>query len=100
MTCFSISSTIPQDAANSAFPLRLLNKTLPNGETCTRDWLCLSKEKQSMYFVPCFIANKSNSNQSSFNAQSGWNIVRGWRKLKDKIPSYENSTSHKENYVA
>ena len=28
MTCFNIPSTIPLDAANSAFPLRLLTKTL------------------------------------------------------------------------
>ena len=48
MTCFDIPNTIPQDAANSAFLLRLLAKTLPNGETCTRDWLCWSKEKQSV----------------------------------------------------
>ena len=53
-----------------------------------------------MYCVPCFIANKSNANQSSFSAQSGWNIVREWRKLKDKLPSHENSNLHKENYIA
>ena len=70
MTCFNIPSTIPRDAVNSAFPLRLLTKTLPNGKTSTRDWLCWSKEKQSMYCVPCFIANKNNANQSSFSAQS------------------------------
>ena len=64
ITCFNIPSTI------SAFHLRLLTKTLPNGETCTRDCLCWSKEKQSMYCLPCFIANKCNTNQSSFNAQS------------------------------
>ena len=69
MTCFNIPSTIPRDAANSAFPLSLLTKTLPNGETCTRDWLYWSKEKQSMHCVPCFIANKSNVNQPSFSAQ-------------------------------
>ena len=39
MTCFNIPTTIPRDAANSAFPLRLLIKTLPYGEACTRDWL-------------------------------------------------------------
>ena len=33
MTCFNIPRTIPRDAANSAFPLRLLTNTLPNGET-------------------------------------------------------------------
>ena len=53
MTCFNIPSTIPRDAANSAFPLPLLTKTLPNGETCIRGWLCWSKEKQSMYCVAC-----------------------------------------------
>ena len=53
-----------------------------------------------MFCVLCFIAKKSNANLLSFSAQSGWNIIRGWGKLKDKIPSHENSTLHKENYVA
>ena len=53
-----------------------------------------------MYRVSCLIANKSNANQSSFSAQYGWNRVRGWGKLKDKILSHENSTLHKESYVA
>ena len=35
--CFNIPSTIPPDADICAFPLRLLTKTLPNGETYTRD---------------------------------------------------------------
>ena len=100
ITCFNYPSTIPRDAANIAFPLRLLTKTLSNSVTCTRDCLCWSKEKQYIYCVPCFIANKINTNQSSLSAQSGWNIVRGLRKLKDKIPSHENSTLHKENYIA
>ena len=97
MIRFNIPTTIPRDAANSPFPLCLLTKTLPNGEACARDWLCWSKEKQSMYCDPCFIANKSNANQSSFSPQSGWNIVRGWRKLNDKKPPHENSNLYKEN---
>ena len=78
ITCFNITSTIPLGATNSAFPLRLLTKTLPNGETCSRDWLCWEKEKQSMYCLPRFIVNKSNANQSSLSAQSGLIIVRGY----------------------
>ena len=38
MTLFNISSSIPRDIANSAFPLHLLTKILPNAETYTRDW--------------------------------------------------------------
>ncbi|XP_043397387.1 uncharacterized protein LOC122464756 [Chelonia mydas] len=40
------------------------------------------------------------SNASLRSDQSGWSINRGWRKLKDQIPSHESSTSHKESYVA
>ncbi|XP_065678216.1 uncharacterized protein LOC136093185 [Hydra vulgaris] len=45
-----------------AFPYRFLNKTLANGETCKRDWLCWSVEKQSLYRAPCLLFNKNAAN--------------------------------------
>ena len=48
IACFNIPSTIPRVAPNSTFPLRLLTKTLPNGETCTSDWLYWSIDNQSL----------------------------------------------------
>ena len=99
ITCFTFPKNIPRDADNHAFPFRLLTKALSNGETCTRDWLCWSIEKKSLYCVPCFIFNKIATNTSVLADELGWSIDRGWRKLKDRIPSHENSISHKNNYV-
>lgn len=96
--CFEIPSNIPRDAANHAFPSRLLSKTLPNGEVCKRDWLCWSTAKESLYCAPCFTLSKGTSNTVLSN-KSGWCRTRGWRKLKDRIPKHEHSISHKENYV-
>ena len=96
---FEIPSNIPKDANNHAFPYRLINKILSNGEMCKRDWMCYSMEKQSLYCAPCFLLNNNTPNVSTLSDSTGWNISRGWRKLKDRIPSHENSTFHKENYV-
>ena len=100
ITAFEFPSTIPRDAENHAFPVGLLQKILPNGEACTRDWLCWSTVKQSLYCAPCFILRKSDTNMSLLSNETGWDISRGWRKLKDRIPSHESSTIHKENDVA
>ncbi|XP_065665714.1 zinc finger MYM-type protein 1-like [Hydra vulgaris] len=98
-TNFLISNNIPRDSYNHAFPTRLRSKILPNGEICTRDWLCWSDVQQSFYCAPCFLLNKSDSKVSTFSEQLGWNITRGWRKLKDRIPAHEMSVLHKQNYV-
>ncbi|XP_065675525.1 uncharacterized protein LOC136091744 [Hydra vulgaris] len=99
VTCFEIPNNIVKDSNHHAFPYRFLNKTLANGETCKRDWLCLSVEKQSLYCAPCFLLNKNAANVSFFSSSAGWGISRGWRRLKDRIPSHESSIYHKENYV-
>ncbi|XP_065642524.1 zinc finger MYM-type protein 5-like [Hydra vulgaris] len=98
-TNFLIPNSIPRDSYNHAFPTRLRSKILPNGEICTRDWLCWSDVQQSFYCAPCFLLNKSDSKASIFSEQLGWNITRGWRKLKDRIPAHEMSVLHKQNYV-
>ena len=43
--------------------------------------------------------NKNAANVSFFSSSAGWSISRGWRRLKDRIPSHESSIYHKENYV-
>ena len=96
ITCFEIPNNIVKDSNHHAFPYRFLNKTLANGETCKRDWLCWSVEKQSLYCAPCFLLNKNAANVSFFTSSAGWGISRGWRRLKDRIPSHESSIYHKE----
>nr|XP_047132434.1 uncharacterized protein LOC124811167 [Hydra vulgaris] len=54
-----ITDPIHQDSNH-----HFLNKTLTNGETCIRDWLCWSVEKQSLYCAPCFLFNKNAANVS------------------------------------
>ena len=90
---FEIPNNIPRDADNHSFAYRLLTKNLPNGETCSRDWICWSVEKQSLYCAPCFLFNKTST--SIISDHPGWNISRGLRKLKDRIPSHENLLLHK-----
>ncbi|XP_047127549.1 uncharacterized protein LOC124808473 [Hydra vulgaris] len=87
------------DSNHHAYPYCFLNKSLANGETCKRDWLCWSVEKQSLYCAPCFLFNKNAANVSFFSSSAGWGISRGWRRLKNRIPSHESSIYHKENYV-
>ncbi|XP_065682506.1 uncharacterized protein LOC136095773 [Hydra vulgaris] len=79
ITCFETPNDIVKDSNHHAFPYRFLNKSLANGETCKRDSLCWSVEKQSF--------------------SAGWGISRGWRRLKNRILLHESSIYHKENYV-
>lgn len=95
---FDIPKNISRDAGNHGFPYRLLSKNLHNGESCKRDWLCWSNTKQALFCVPCFLKIKSNMD-SSILGSAGWDINKGWRKLKDRIPSHENTTVHKNNYI-
>ena len=91
----------PVDKDNHKFPTRLFNITLTNGEKCKRDWLCWSPTNTSVYCVPCFLlSTKDHSGISSFAKHPGWDIQKGWRKLKDKIPDHEKSNYHKSNYIA
>ena len=65
--------------------------------------MCWSKVNQSLYCAPCFLL--FNKDLSSVNVclpliyHPGWNIEKGWRKLKDKIPNHEVNNNHKENYI-
>ena len=100
---FEIPIDIPKDKNNHSFPIRLFKVTLTNGEVYKRDWMCWSKVNQSLYCAPCFLL--FNKDLSSVNVclplidHPGWNIEKGWRKLKDKIPNHEVSNNHKENYI-
>ncbi|XP_065681481.1 uncharacterized protein LOC136095155 [Hydra vulgaris] len=93
-----ITDPIHQDSYHHAFPYRFLNKTLANGETWKRDWLCWSVEKQSLYFAPCFLFNKNATNVLFFYSFAGWGISRGWRRLKDRIPSHKKLKTETENW--
>jgi hypothetical protein len=59
----------------------------------------LEQTKQSLFSVPCFLFYKSSADTSVLGSPSGWNTVTGWRKLKDRVPTHENSIMHKDNYV-
>lgn len=99
---FEVPTDVPKDKDNHSFPTRLFTVTLTNGEKYKRDWLCWSQVKQSLYCAPCFLFTKGDvsSNVSVLTSHPGWSIEKGWRKLKDRIPSHENSNLHKENYIA
>lgn len=97
---FKIPENIPNDAENHKFPYRLTKKVLANGEVFNRDWLCWSNSKKSLFCFPCFLRNTEfDASASVLGSQSGWDILKGWRKLKDRVPAHENSIFHKENYV-
>ena len=74
----------PKDADNHTFPIRLLTKALPNGETCTRDWFYWGIEKKSLYCVSCFISNKIATSTFVLADELGWSIERSLRRLKDR----------------
>ena len=85
---------IPNDAFKTNFPYRLLHKMLQNGESVRRDWIWWSGQSTAVFCAPCLL-----DGQSSNNFTKGWNIERGWRKLKDRIPSHEATSIHKINYI-
>lgn len=39
------------------------------------------------------------NNTSYFCHKHGYGMNQGWKKLYDRIPSHENTHSHKENYI-
>ncbi|XP_050807579.1 uncharacterized protein LOC127050088 [Gopherus flavomarginatus] len=78
ISCFEIPSNIPRYADNHTFPTSLLTKSLPNSETCTRDWLCWNTEKQSLYCASLFILNKMQQmHQFSLINQDGASTAVG-----------------------
>jgi hypothetical protein len=50
--------------------------------------------------VLCILRCLSIVNALDFSGQSGWSSSRGWKKLKERIPSHENSSSYTGDYGA
>ena len=96
---FEFPQNIKKDAKNRSFPYSLLSKKLPNGEICKRGWLCWSNKNESLYCAPCYILDKNSIPFSYLIDRLGYTILNGWKKLYERIPSHENSLTHKENYV-
>lgn len=84
---------IALDFENRKFPTYILNKKLQNGESAERDWMWFSESTKSIYCASCVFAKDS---ENIFT--TGWSAERGWRKLKDKVPTHENSSIHLRNY--
>ena len=93
ITCFEIPNNIVKDSNHHALPYRFLNKTFANGETCKRDWLCWSVEKQSLYCAPCFLLNKNAANVSFFSSSAGWGIIRHFKRIDGAKPVAQHLNS-------
>ena len=96
----SLPNNYPADAAGRAFPLSVLKTTMPNGEKVSRDWIAWSDMKQALFCFPCRLFSKLPApSRSSLAMCSGFSSAKSWKKLHDKIPEHENSTSHRTSYV-
>lgn len=95
-----IRENLPSDG-DRAFPISIFSYKLPNGETVERDWLVWSRRKNALFCFPCRLFDKSaiidNRHQSSLAIPDG--LTRKWKKLYDRVPNHQNSTSHKQCYI-
>ena len=50
--------SFPKDSKGRIFPTSVFLKTMPHGESVTRDWLVWSKTTRSLYFFSCCLFNE------------------------------------------
>ena len=90
----------PCDNTGRSFPSSVLRAKLQNGEITPRDWLVWSIAKQSLYCFPCRLFSKlPQATRSNLASAHGHSVSDGWKKLYDKIPEHERSSSHKQCYM-
>ncbi|MCY3927482.1 MAG: DUF4371 domain-containing protein [Acidobacteria bacterium] len=95
-------SSFPHDTKGRTLPESIFTKTLPNGETVSRDWLVWSQSKLALFCFPCCLFNKHSTleQQASLSklARPDAGITNNWRKLYTKIHSHECNSAHLSRY--
>ena len=98
-------SSFPYDTKGRMFPDSIFAKTLPNGETVSRDWLVWSQSKHALFCFPCCLFNKHSTSehyqvQESLSklARPNAGMTDNWRKLYTKIHSHECNSAHLSHY--
>ena len=98
-------SSFPYDTKGRMLPDSIFTKTLPNGETVSRDWLVWSQSKHALFCFPCCLLNKHSTLEQhqvqeslSKLARTNADITNNWRKLYTKIHSHECNSAHLSYY--
>ncbi|XP_013778022.1 uncharacterized protein LOC106462625 [Limulus polyphemus] len=84
-------------------PMSVLKVRTPNGESESRRSLVFSPGKQSLYCLPSRLFSHTVGSQlqrSIMASKQGWGTEQKWKKLFDRLPQHENSTAHKNCYLA
>lgn len=90
----------PEDSSGYSVPTSIFKRKLTNSELVTRDWLVWSRVNKAFYCLPCRIFSSLPLTQrSSLTLSQGFSTEKRWKKLFDKIPEHENSSSHKSCYI-
>ncbi|XP_013781880.1 zinc finger MYM-type protein 5-like [Limulus polyphemus] len=93
------------DFTGRKFLMFVLKVRTSNGESESRRWLVFSPGKQSLYCIPCrlfshTVGSQLQRSQSIMASTKGWGTEQKWKKLFDRLPQHENSTAHKNCYLA
>ena len=83
---------IPPDNKGQAFPINIFQ---------VRNWLVYSPITKSLYCFPCRILAVTITGHSLllFASPDGYGQTRSWKKLYNRLPDHEISTSHKTSYL-
>ena len=92
---------IPPDNKGQAFPINIFQSKRPNGELEVRNWLVYSPITKCLNCFPCriFAVTITGHSLSLFASPDGYGQTRSWKKLYNRVPDHEISTSHKTSYL-
>lgn len=97
---FPMPERFPDDITGSSVPTSVFKKKLTNGDLITRDWLVWSQSKKAFFCLPCKVfSSLPHTKRSSLALPEGFSSKKRWKKLFDKVPEHENSSSHKHCYI-
>ena len=97
--------SFPHDTKGRMLPKSIYTKTLPNGETVSRDWLVWNQFIIALFCFLCCLFNKHSTLEQyrvqvslSKLARLDAGITNNWRKLYTKIHSHECNSAHLSHY--
>ncbi|XP_013788002.1 zinc finger MYM-type protein 5-like [Limulus polyphemus] len=95
----------PNDFTRQKVPMSVLKVRTSNGKSERRGWLVFSPGKQSLYCLPCrlfshTVGSQLQRSQSIMASKQGWCTEQKWKKLFDRLPQHENTSAHKNCYLA
>lgn len=88
--------SFPKDSRNAKFPVSILTCKQQNGDCVERDWLVWSEGKMALFYR---IFAGSSQTTGHLSSVAGWSTKVGWKKLWDRVPMHERSSTHRENYI-